>query len=604
MKLKGIRTIALLLVAILLVIGSAAAMAAAGAEDRGGDREWGMDDSYWWEVWWGEEAPLTPYQREQIGRITDLILDRYFGIEGSFVMTPGQFDKATSPLVGQEWEGLRLFGYYAQKRGFEVPAGVFDVPSGFETPPGIPPPTRISPDVYTPEPEPYWWEIVGDPEGEVEAIMKQVAEAKGMSPDEVRERFGELFPGVDLWSMTFGEFSDFLNSLPRPPLKLEPVCFEELKHYPYTIALWGRVPEFSTNQELHEFNQKLEEVLVDVVGPLLWQLCRSERPFGLAFVSEGAIKIGVRTDHLPNGKQDAKEMYQMIAKKAERLFGIEDVPVVFIKGMELVLQGSSSSPSSTGWEAPWNEPFCPIPGAVKVTPAGAPAAYSTASFAVRRFIWWRPWDWWDEDYIITGHKGPGLTITPVNMHINQPTPGHEAGRVKDNVGTHTYADAARVGISDARMRPYILIGGSPSRPALRPVFASGDPAVGDIIWISAGRTGLTFSVDVVRRQTFLNSGAYEELRDQVIVRPRVHLPGTTGGDSGSPCRPNRAVLPAKRGIHLGCSVVPSIRSDGRTVGVATIHHPHSCPGTSRALDELRGSGSDCEDIPIVGILSP
>ncbi|MCL0063928.1 hypothetical protein M1N83_01800, partial [Dehalococcoidia bacterium] len=139
MKLKGIRTIALLLVAILLVIGSAAAMAAAGAEDRGGDREWGMDDSYWWEVWWGEEAPLTPYQREQIGRITDLILDRYFGIEGSFVMSPGQFDKATSPLVGQEWEGLRLFGYYAQKRGFEVPAGVFDAPSGFETPPGIPP---------------------------------------------------------------------------------------------------------------------------------------------------------------------------------------------------------------------------------------------------------------------------------------------------------------------------------------------------------------------------------------------------------------------------------------------------------------------------------
>ncbi|MCL0098839.1 hypothetical protein M1O16_03170 [Dehalococcoidia bacterium] len=42
-----------------------------------------------------------------------------------------------------------------------------------------------------------------------------------------------------------------------------------------------------------------------------------------------------------------------------------------------------------------------------------------------------------------------------------------------------YADAARVVICDGRVCPYILIGGSLSNPALRPVFASGDPAVGD-----------------------------------------------------------------------------------------------------------------------------
>jgi hypothetical protein len=30
----------------------------------------------------------------------------------------------------------------------------------------------------------------------------------------------------------------------------------------------------------------------------------------------------------------------------------------------------------------------------------------------------------------------------------------------DNVGTHTFADAAHVGISDARVQPYILIGGT------------------------------------------------------------------------------------------------------------------------------------------------
>ncbi|MCL0065975.1 hypothetical protein M1N79_03765 [Dehalococcoidia bacterium] len=326
MKLKAIKTIALLVVAILLVIGSVAGMAAAGAGDSGGDEGFRCDEygsSYWW-GWDGLEMPL--YQRKQVRDILVLILDTHFGIDISR-MTSEEMDQV-GRLIGYDGQEkvLRLFEHYAHKKGFEMPE-----------PPEPPAPLPV-------EPEPYWWEIVGDTEGEVEAIMNQVAEAKGMSPEEVRERFGELFPGVDLWNMTFGEFSDFLNSLPRPPLKLEPVCFEELKHCPYTIALFGRVPEFSTHQELDEFDQKLDEVLAHVVGPLLRQLCRSECPFRLAVAWEGAIKIGVCRDHLPNAKEDAKELYQMIAEKAERLFGIEDVPVVFIKGMELILQGSSSSP--------------------------------------------------------------------------------------------------------------------------------------------------------------------------------------------------------------------------------------------------------------------
>ncbi|MCL0098056.1 hypothetical protein M1O19_06025 [Dehalococcoidia bacterium] len=482
MKLKGIKTIALLAAAILLVIGSVAGIAAAGAGDSAGDEEfeWNWDACYWW-GWDGLELPL--YQRKQVRDILVLILDTYFGIDISR-MTSEEMDEV-GRLIGYDGQEkvLRLFEHYAHKKGFEMPE-----------PPEPPAPLPV-------EPEPYWWEIVGDPEGEVEAIMKQVAEAKGMSPDEVRERFGELFPGVDLWSMSFGEFSDFLNSLPQPPLKWEPVCFEELRERPRVIGLFGTVPEFSTHQELAEFNQKLEKVLSEV-APLLRRLCRSEFPWISAVVSQGAISIGVYTDRLPN----AKEMYQMIGEKAERLFGIENVPVTFSNA---VGTGPSAldpppGPASSGWEAPWNEPFPRIPGAVKVTPAGAPARYSTASFAVQRLRWYWPWDP-DEDYIITGHKGPGGTITPINMHINQPTPAHEAGRVRDNAGRIAYADAARVGISDAI-----------------------------VIWISAGRTGVTFSVDVLERRTFTNSGPYEELRDQVIVRPRVHLPGTMGGDSGSP----------------------------------------------------------------------
>jgi hypothetical protein len=170
---------------------------------------------------------------------------------------------------------------------------------------------------------------------------------------------------------------------------------------------------------------------------------------------------------------------------------------------------------------------------VKVTPADRPLAYSTASFAIHRWRWYTPWDRWDEDYIITGHKGPGKTITPVNMHVNQPLAPHAAGRVMDNVGTRTYADAARVGICDTRVRPYILTGGTASRPILRPVVASGDPAVGATIWITGGRSGLSWQVKVVRYATF-PFGPYVELRNQVLVRPLPGRPWGMGGDSGSP----------------------------------------------------------------------
>ncbi|MCL0060110.1 hypothetical protein M1O20_06505, partial [Dehalococcoidia bacterium] len=62
---------------------------------------------------------------------------------------------------------------------------------------------------------------------------------------------------------------------------------------------------------------------------------------------------------------------------------------------------------------------------------------------------------------------------------------------------------------------------------------------------------------MLERRTFTNSGPYEELRDQVIVRPRVHLPGTMGGDSGSPYwlpvwDPVRRMHGAKiHGLHVG-----------------------------------------------------
>ncbi|MCL0076509.1 hypothetical protein M1O57_04930 [Dehalococcoidia bacterium] len=525
MKPKGIKTIALLLAAVILVIGS---VAGAGTGYAGDPLR---TDVYWWEdERWKELGDLSPCEREIVRDILIHILDNYFGVDVSGL----SFEQAGE--VGRiiDYNVLReklppLFEYYAQKKGFEIPE-----PKG--------------PAPLSPQPDPYWWEIVADPEGKVEWIMEEIAAAKGMFPHEVSERFCEFFPGVDLWKMTFGEFDEFLRNKPRSPLPpLRPVCFHQLKQNPLIIGLFGRVPYLQTEEQLEEFTQKLHKVL-DVALPVLRQLPRCEFPFaGFIVSSGGAINVAVHCLDFP-----MEEVYEIIGDKAE-MFGIEDVPVVFNDGRGAGPQagptwGDALGLSSSGWQAPWNEPYVyprRIPGAVKVTPAGRPDAYSTASFAVQRPRWYWPWDP-DEDYIITGHKGPHVrcpetgqwvpTITPVNMRIYQPLSPHAAGSVAENVGRITYADAARVAICDTRVQPYILIGGSPSTPVLRPIFDAEDPPDPKLrprIWISAARTGLTIQVTVYRYGTLHGWAPWEELRDQLLVRP-VRDTWAMDGDSGSP----------------------------------------------------------------------
>jgi hypothetical protein len=186
----------------------------------------------------------------------------------------------------------------------------------------------------------------------VEWIINQVAEAKGMYPSEVEARFEELFPGVDLWSMCFCEYNIFFDSLPRPPLK--PLCLEERRQNPYIVAVFGRVPVFSTEQELLEFNEKLGKV-IDAVLPLLDKLPQCEFPPRAIGAYRGTICITVRGDQLAIAT--AEEVYEIIAEKAESLSGIEDVPVTFGKGFKYVLaygdpqvpcSGSASSGSLVG----------------------------------------------------------------------------------------------------------------------------------------------------------------------------------------------------------------------------------------------------------------
>jgi len=520
MKLKGKRTIVSLLAAITMVMGSLAGMALAGAEDRGGGYP------YWWE---DALDCYTPYEYEHwLGiEIVKLIMNRYFGIDVSR-MTFEEMDEV-GRLIGPEGQEQfhRLFKEYAQKKGFKVPELLHPEQ------PVVPPPVE---DVYF-----YWWEVM-NAEEVLEALFRRIAEAKGMSPGEVEARFGELFHGVDLWEMSFEDFSQFLVSLFRPPFRpvcyeglwvllrcpLRPVCFEELRLDPHIFALFGRVPAFSTQWEMMEFDEKLDQAM-HKAWPLVREvLCGDE--WQLIKVSRGVLTIYVRSDSLPR----AEEVYEIIAEKAERLFGIEDVPVVFSNAPVTItrrLGGSLSNPASSGWRPPFNQPHCPIPGGVKVTSADWPGA-STAGFAVRRWRWY--WPSWDNDYLVTGHKGPGGTVTPVNMHVNQPLPPHAAGRVMDSIGRRAYAEAARVGISDARVRPYIVVDAPViGPPHLLPVLAAGDPILGMEVNLTAGRSGAILRGEV--RHRIIRVPGVEPgwgLYSQYLVRPRGGSP--VDGDSGGP----------------------------------------------------------------------
>ena len=543
MKLKGIGTIALLVAAILLVIGSVAGIVAA-TDDSGGDEPLPndegrtMDASYWWEDERWKEGLICadPYYVNQIKELWIFIFDHYFGMDISRMT----FDKLETL---RKETGDELLAYKAA-RHWKDPV--------LEKPIADP----LPPQPY-PCPPIYWWEIIADPEGRVELLMKDLAELKGMAPQEVSERFNELFPGVDIWGLNLYEFMRFVNehSPPLPPRR--PVCFEELRERPLVIGLFGRVPDLQTEEQLEEFTQKLHKVL-DVALPVLRQLPRCEFPFaGFIVSSGGAINVAVHCLDFP-----MEEVYEIIGDKAE-MFGIEDVPVVFNDGRGAGPQagptwGDALGLSSSGWRPPWNEPYPEIPGAVKVTPAGAPARYTTASFAVLHIIG-MVWDprgaTWDADLLVSGHKGPDATITPIHMPIRQPVSPHAAGWVADNVGPVTYADAARVAICDTRVKPSILFGGSASQPVFQPVFDARDPKIGDRIFISAGRTGLAFEVTVEKRYTLLNWWPWEELRDQFLVRPIGPL-WTMGGDSGSPywaamwC-PRRGLGARIHGVHYG-----------------------------------------------------
>jgi len=463
MKPKRIKTIALFLAAVFLLAGLVVGMVAVGAGDRSfregfrSDEGWRMDARYWWEV-----PPVTPYQREQIREIMILVLDRYFGIDVSR-MSPEEFEGIGSSL-GYEKEGevLRLFGYYAQKRGFEVPAGIFDMPGG-----------KPAPWEEAPTPREKWWQL-GAPEyrdEEIARMREKITQVIELSPETWEK----------VLDMSLREFNTFLDSLPRLPLRV--VSLDEHAQCPYVIGVFGRIPSLSTKAEIREWLDRLEEVM-DVIGPEFF----SEHPLvTLMGPGEGVIEVG-----LYKGAEidDAlmRKIYGAIADKAENFVGIYDVPVVFVRSGFIILDlGTSAAvqPGAIAVQPRYGDRYRPIIGGILKSAVVRPSAVerSTTGFTVRKPIRW----WFDDlDYVITGHL-LSTAPTPINLQIFQPTVvgGNEAGSVSHVASMGGFADVARVAIHNWHVSPYIHTGGG----VRVPVVGWRDPSMHEEVRISGITSG-------------------------------------------------------------------------------------------------------------------
>jgi len=189
--------------------------------------------------------------------------------------------------------------------------------------------------------EVYWWKSVANPDEEVKKIMRDIAEMNKISFCEAKERFYELFPGVDLWGMSLGEFYYFVGNLPRKPIKV--TCLEKERQQSHVMAVFGKTPELSTEYEIKKFDEKLLNIIQDIPSSV-WDsilannlsLSGNRNPeVNIPVIMTGA-NHGVITIGLPN--QDlsvTKEVYDIISEKAKNLYEIADVPVVFWGGVSV-----------------------------------------------------------------------------------------------------------------------------------------------------------------------------------------------------------------------------------------------------------------------------
>ena len=317
---------------------------------------------------------------------------------------------------------------------------------------------------------------------------------------------------------------------PKPELTFGPETLDAAREEPSTIAVYGKIPAFETQEErwdwmdtLSRTNDRIDEIhrAGDVPNEV--------RNYG---VIAGYHIVGI--DKNCTSKEAVIEKVYGLFERTARQEGMENVPVVFeeVSNAELI-------------EDARDEQFHPIRGGIQCQ---NPDPYgwthtSTIGYSAERHG--------NRGYVVAGHLCHNDHPTPINYAMCQPTLTQEnlTGYIVDASQQYVHSDSAFVttgGYCNVSGFIYLYSSGS-----IGMVGGNYDPSEGQHVYMSGITSGLVYG-NVTAIDMGVPSSTHTWLYDQVFATYQ-----SDSGDSGAPIfYKDREILPSLwiidvNGIHVG-----------------------------------------------------
>ncbi|MDD3493230.1 MAG: hypothetical protein PHU95_02335 [Candidatus Thermoplasmatota archaeon] len=305
---------------------------------------------------------------------------------------------------------------------------------------------------------------------------------------------------------------------PKPELTFGPETLDAARQEPSTVAVYGNIPAFNTQEErwdwidtLSRTNDRIDEIhrAGDVPDEV--------RTYG---VRAGYHAVGIAENC--TAKEAVMDEVYGLFERAAHLEGMEDVPVVFEEVSDALLI-----------EYTRDAQYRPIRGGIQcqnVDPFGYQYE-STIGYSAERNG--------DRGYVVSGHLCAGPNPTQINYAICQPTLTQEnlTGYVTDASGHYVYSDSAFVnteGYCNTSGMIYLYSSGSTGM-----VQGNFDPSEGQHVYMSGITSGLVDGT-VTAINKVVPSYSHTTLYDQIYTTLQADH-----GDSGAPVfNKNREILPS------------------------------------------------------------
>ncbi len=319
---------------------------------------------------------------------------------------------------------------------------------------------------------------------------------------------------------------------PKPELTFGPETLDAARQEPSTVAVYGDIPAFDTQEErwdwidtLSRTNDRIDEI--HQAGDVPDEV----RTYG---VTSGYHVVGIAENC--TAKEAVMDEVYGLFERAARLEGMEDVPVVFEEVDEdsLILDAR-------------DEQFRPIRGGIQCQNPD-PYGYthtSTISYSAERNG--------DRGYVVSGHLCAGPKPTPINYAMWQPTSGYLTGYIVDASQQNVYSDSAFVkteGYGYCNTSGYIYLYSSGSTGMVQGNF---DPSEGQHVYMSGITSGL---VDGTVTDTKVTIWTGNDFHGWVYTQMLATYPSDSGDSGALVFNKNREILPSLwlvdiNGIHVG-----------------------------------------------------